>query len=212
MEDVSEDDVLLAYMMNGETLPEEHGFPLRLVAPDKAGYKWVKWVVRMEVVDYDYKGYWESRGWDDDADLTTFGEWGLHAQLLSLAFILGGLSMVTGFRLSRRDRLFQDLPKFMDRAFHRRVSAIYLALLFGTFAYWAYTTYEARGDLLYSGHGVFGGVVIGLHAAGAVTGMERFIRRPGWKVLHGFFNRFAMVFLAGTIAMGLLLAYGTPTL
>ena len=80
----SRDDVILAYTMNGETLPREQGFPLKVIAPGKAGYKWVKWIVRIEVVDYDHEGYWESRGWDDEADLAAWADWAPHAMLLTL--------------------------------------------------------------------------------------------------------------------------------
>jgi len=58
-------DTILAYKMNGVTLPEEHGYPLRLVVPDKVGYKWVKWIVKIELVNYLYEGYWESRGYSN---------------------------------------------------------------------------------------------------------------------------------------------------
>ncbi|MFW5747690.1 MAG: molybdopterin-dependent oxidoreductase, partial [bacterium] len=46
---VLENDLLLAYKMNGVTLPEERGFPFQLVAEDKWGYKWIKWVTRIRV-------------------------------------------------------------------------------------------------------------------------------------------------------------------
>jgi DMSO/TMAO reductase YedYZ molybdopterin-dependent catalytic subunit len=63
------DDTILAYEMNGVVLPEEHGYPLRLVIPDKLGYKWVKWIVKIELVDHEYEGYWESRGYSNTADV-----------------------------------------------------------------------------------------------------------------------------------------------
>jgi DMSO/TMAO reductase YedYZ molybdopterin-dependent catalytic subunit len=60
----------MAYSMNGVTLPVERGFPFELVAEDKLGYKWIRWITRIEVSDNpDYKGYWESRGYDNDAGL-----------------------------------------------------------------------------------------------------------------------------------------------
>ena len=43
------DDVLLAYEMNGETLPPDHGFPLRLVVPGWVGIASVKWLGSIEV-------------------------------------------------------------------------------------------------------------------------------------------------------------------
>jgi DMSO/TMAO reductase YedYZ molybdopterin-dependent catalytic subunit len=43
------DSIFLAHTVNGETLPLEHGYPLRLVAKDRMGYDWVKWVERLVV-------------------------------------------------------------------------------------------------------------------------------------------------------------------
>jgi DMSO/TMAO reductase YedYZ molybdopterin-dependent catalytic subunit len=62
-------DVLLAYMMNGEALPRAHGYPLRAVVPGLYGIKNVKWITEIEVVDYDYKGYWQQRGWTDKGEI-----------------------------------------------------------------------------------------------------------------------------------------------
>lgn len=62
--------LLLAYKMNGIDLPRERGFPFQVVAEDRWGYKWAKWVTRIEVSDdADYEGYWESRGYDNEATL-----------------------------------------------------------------------------------------------------------------------------------------------
>lgn len=59
-----ENDILLAYAMNGVTLPPERGYPFQLVAEDRWGYKWIKWVTAIEVSDdASYRGYWESRGY-----------------------------------------------------------------------------------------------------------------------------------------------------
>ncbi len=48
MEEASADKVFLAYRVNGQKLPREHGFPLRVVAEDHLGYTWTKYVVRVE--------------------------------------------------------------------------------------------------------------------------------------------------------------------
>ncbi|HEY4485006.1 MAG TPA: molybdopterin-dependent oxidoreductase [Nitrospiria bacterium] len=61
-----QEDVLLAYIMNGAVLPLEHGYPLRAVVPGLYGIKNVKWITEIEVVDYNYKGYWQQRGWTDE--------------------------------------------------------------------------------------------------------------------------------------------------
>jgi DMSO/TMAO reductase YedYZ molybdopterin-dependent catalytic subunit len=63
-------DIILAYKMNNLVLPPERGFPFQLVAESKWGYKWIKWVIEIEVSDNtQYKGYWESRGYSNNGDL-----------------------------------------------------------------------------------------------------------------------------------------------
>jgi DMSO/TMAO reductase YedYZ molybdopterin-dependent catalytic subunit len=62
--DVIGRDLIVAVKMNGVELPPERGFPLALVAEEHWGYKWIKWITRIEVSDEaDYKGFWESRGY-----------------------------------------------------------------------------------------------------------------------------------------------------
>jgi DMSO/TMAO reductase YedYZ molybdopterin-dependent catalytic subunit len=51
-------NTLLAYEMNGETLPAKHGFPLRVVAPGWAGDHWMKWVTSVRVLDKPFEGWW----------------------------------------------------------------------------------------------------------------------------------------------------------
>ena len=62
------DAFLLAHSMSDQPLIVDHGFPLRLTADGKYGFKWPKWLSRIELVDYDYKGHYEGkRGWSDKA-------------------------------------------------------------------------------------------------------------------------------------------------
>jgi sulfoxide reductase catalytic subunit YedY len=49
MEDIVADKVFLAYNVNGKPLPEKHGFPLRIVAEDRYGFEWVKFVYSVTV-------------------------------------------------------------------------------------------------------------------------------------------------------------------
>jgi DMSO/TMAO reductase YedYZ molybdopterin-dependent catalytic subunit len=65
---------LLAYEMNGETLPPAHGYPLRLLIPGLFGMKNPKWITRIEVVDYDFQGYWQASGWSDEAVVKTMSK------------------------------------------------------------------------------------------------------------------------------------------
>jgi DMSO/TMAO reductase YedYZ molybdopterin-dependent catalytic subunit len=64
---------LLVTGMNGEPLPPDHGFPARLIVPPIYGMKNVKWVQRIEAVDNDYQGYWQTRGWSDPAPYQIWG-------------------------------------------------------------------------------------------------------------------------------------------
>jgi DMSO/TMAO reductase YedYZ molybdopterin-dependent catalytic subunit len=63
-------DILIAYKMNGVSIPPERGFPFELVAESKWGYKWIKWITEIELSDdVNYKGYWEQRGYSNSGDL-----------------------------------------------------------------------------------------------------------------------------------------------
>jgi hypothetical protein len=207
LEDANEDDVILAYEMNGETLPEEQGFPLRLVAPGKAGYKWVMWIDRIELVDYDYKGYWESRGWDDNAELGTFSEWGLHAYLLAFGFIFGGLATVSGYKITGIGKWFQKLPRYVNRRFHRISSKLYLIFLIFIFIYWVYTTLELRGDVFYSGHGKLSIMVIILTVVGGATGAKGMQKYRYVPDIHRNATLFGFILYIGVMVLGLILAY-----
>jgi DMSO/TMAO reductase YedYZ molybdopterin-dependent catalytic subunit len=64
-------DIIMAYRMNNVTLPSEQGYPFQLVAEDKWGYKWIKWIEKIELSDNPgYRGYWEQRGYSNTGDLT----------------------------------------------------------------------------------------------------------------------------------------------
>ena len=64
-----EPTTLIAVRMNGVTLPDSHGFPARMLVPGIYGMKHCKWLSRIEVVNYDYQGYWQERGWSDAAPI-----------------------------------------------------------------------------------------------------------------------------------------------
>ncbi len=70
IEDILSQDFMLAYKVNDIPLTEQHGYPSRLVAAEKWGYKWIKWVTKIELSDKDYTGYWESNGYSNNGDLT----------------------------------------------------------------------------------------------------------------------------------------------
>jgi DMSO/TMAO reductase YedYZ molybdopterin-dependent catalytic subunit len=62
-------NIMIAYKVNNVTLPPEEGFPFQLVAEGKLGYKWIKWVTKIEVSNnVNFRGYWESNGYSNDAN------------------------------------------------------------------------------------------------------------------------------------------------
>lgn len=70
LEYVLRNKIMLADKLNGVVLPPERGFPFQLVAEQKWGYKWIKWITRIELSsDTNYKGFWESRGYNNDGGL-----------------------------------------------------------------------------------------------------------------------------------------------
>lgn len=70
LQTILDKDIIMAYKMNGVVIPPERGFPFQLVAEDKMGYKWAKWITEIELSnDSSYKGYWESRGYSNEANV-----------------------------------------------------------------------------------------------------------------------------------------------
>ena len=66
-------DALLAVKMNGEPLPVEHGFPVRMVVPGLYGYvSATKWVVDLEITDFaETTSFWSDAGWAPQAPIKT---------------------------------------------------------------------------------------------------------------------------------------------
>lgn len=67
MQDMLDERTLLVYEMNQQPLPVEHGYPLRLYIPNHFGMKQPKWITHMQVIDHSGSGYWEDRGWSEQA-------------------------------------------------------------------------------------------------------------------------------------------------
>ena len=62
---------ILAYGMNGETLNAKHGFPVRAIIPGLYGMMNPKWITEIEVIDRVYEGYWQKKGWANNARYNT---------------------------------------------------------------------------------------------------------------------------------------------
>lgn len=60
-------DVMVSVLMDGKKIPQDLGGPVRLIVPQMYAYKSVKWLTGIEVIDKPYTGYWEKRGYSNDA-------------------------------------------------------------------------------------------------------------------------------------------------
>ena len=71
LEYILDNRIIMAYKMNNVTLPPERGFPFELVAESKYGYKWIRWITKIELsIDEEFRGYWELRGYSNDAEIS----------------------------------------------------------------------------------------------------------------------------------------------
>jgi DMSO/TMAO reductase YedYZ molybdopterin-dependent catalytic subunit len=67
---IVDNNIMMAYKVNGVILPAKEGFPFQLVCEGKYGYKWIKWITQIIVSnDTSFRGYWESYGFDNNASL-----------------------------------------------------------------------------------------------------------------------------------------------
>ena len=63
-----DEDVLFAYTLDGKPLPHKYGGPVRLVVPKRYFWKSAKWVTGLHFYETDHPGFWETRGYHNDAD------------------------------------------------------------------------------------------------------------------------------------------------
>jgi hypothetical protein len=69
---INQPEAMLAYQMNGEPLPPEHGYPLRLFMPGLYGQKMPKWISRIQFINNNiHLGTWEKQGWSNVAMVKT---------------------------------------------------------------------------------------------------------------------------------------------
>jgi len=68
LEALLDDDVILAHSVFGKPLAPDHGGPVRLVVPKRYAWKSAKWLTGIEFHQEDRPGFWEVRGYHNDAD------------------------------------------------------------------------------------------------------------------------------------------------
>ena len=65
----SDERIMLCYAWDGNPIPIDHGFPLRIWLPDRFGMKQPKWITGISVMEEYKEGYWVERGWDEVAQV-----------------------------------------------------------------------------------------------------------------------------------------------
>ena len=65
---VAMEEGLLAHKQNGQELGKDHGWPMRLIIPSRYGWKSAKWLNGIELMAEDAPGFWEQRGYNNNAD------------------------------------------------------------------------------------------------------------------------------------------------
>jgi DMSO/TMAO reductase YedYZ molybdopterin-dependent catalytic subunit len=68
LEALLDDDVIIAHSVLGAPLTSDHGGPVRLVVPKRYAWKSAKWLEAIELHEFDRPGFWEVRGYHNDAD------------------------------------------------------------------------------------------------------------------------------------------------
>ena len=67
---IDSNNIIIALKDNNITLTADRGWPFQVVAEGKYGYKWAKWVTRIELSsNTNFRGYWESNGYNNNADV-----------------------------------------------------------------------------------------------------------------------------------------------
>lgn len=119
---------LVAYGMNGVALPREHGFPARLLIPGLYGMKNVKWLASIAATTQDHLGFWERRGWSDEAIVHTMSRIDWPPSLADLRAgrpaIVAGIAYAGARGVSRVEVSTDDRRHWQLAALGRRFSDI----------------------------------------------------------------------------------------
>ena len=134
---------LLAWEMNGRSLPDRHGYPLRAIVPGYFGEKHVKWLTRIELTGDNVKGFYETQGWGPDFMTPTRSRIDApdHESRFSLGQLSGpievkGIAFGGDRGISRVEISDDDGETWSDANIHYP----------GTKLTWALWTYEWRPD------------------------------------------------------------------
>jgi len=131
------EDSILAYSMNDQALPVSHGYPLRAVIPGLYGMMSAKWIRKVSVVGSVYEGYWQTRGWTNDATIYTESFIVLPSPSTVSISQNGGSIIVAGYAFAG-DRGVSTVEVSFDNGRTWQQAALKKPLSNLTWALWAY--------------------------------------------------------------------------
>jgi DMSO/TMAO reductase YedYZ molybdopterin-dependent catalytic subunit len=109
---IKQNNIMIAYKMNNVTLTPQLGWPFFLVANNQYGYKWVEWITEISVSsDSNYLGYWESRGYPNnatvrDGQITSSFDYGLGVLVFVMLIVV---AVIVGVLVYRRDKQHKNV-------------------------------------------------------------------------------------------------------
>ena len=141
-----EETTIVAYLMNGERLPNSHGFPARLIVPGKYGIKNGKWLRRIQLVD-SHRGYWQERGWTDVANIKTMSRFDIPGSRAILPFEpldIGGVAFAGERGIARVEYSTDDGETWQDADELNVVASLSWAIWKATWTPTSTGTYRLR--------------------------------------------------------------------
>ena len=102
-------ETLIAYALNGELLNSAHGAPARLIVPGRYGFKHVKWIDAISILDTPYEGRWQQLGWSNEARVKTTARIDTF-QRSNSGWLVAGVAFAGARGISRVQVRFDDGP------------------------------------------------------------------------------------------------------
>jgi DMSO/TMAO reductase YedYZ molybdopterin-dependent catalytic subunit len=124
LEDAMRPVTLIVVGMSGMTLPREHGYPARLLAPGYYGMKQPKWLESIEVVTTPFEGYWERRGWIKAAIVRTTSRIDALDEDATPDFLVAGVAFAGDRGIERVEVSTDDGATWADAELEPSLSAL----------------------------------------------------------------------------------------
>jgi DMSO/TMAO reductase YedYZ molybdopterin-dependent catalytic subunit len=131
-------ECILAYHMNGVDLPVEHGFPLRAVIPGLYGMMSAKWITRIDLVDSPYSGFWQTRGYAQNALVNTMAFIIIPSDGASVSLSQNGDSVLLGGYAFAGDRGISKVELSFDQGMTWQAATLKDAISNLTWRLWAF--------------------------------------------------------------------------